>query len=95
MEDNPTPFDQLRLFKNIPVVENLMEVIEKAKKKVHFTETNKLFLVYIYMDDLLLRNLHAERLGDWDEYLTSLTLMVQNLAGTGHRAYTNSEKNKY
>ena len=39
------------------------------------------------MYDLLLRNLHAERLGDWDEYITSLKLMVPYFASTGHRAY--------
>ena len=40
------------------------------------------------MYDILIKNLHAERLGNWEEYIQSLKLMLPYFAAAGHRAYT-------
>lgn len=88
LEDNDTPLD-VGLLKDSPIVQNLIEVVGRVGNDLS-SGTNGLFLEYIKMFDILLRNLHAERLGNWSEYLISLKHMLPYFAGTGHRAYTRS-----
>ena len=49
-----------------------------------FPALNKLWILYIKMDDLLYMNLIAERSGNWSIYLHSLRLVLTYFAGTGH-----------
>ena len=87
-ENNDTPLDAGAL-KDSPIVQNLIEVVGRAAKDLSLG-TNRLFLEYLKIYDILLKNLHAKRLGNWSEYLSSLKLMLPYFAGTGHRAYTRS-----
>ena len=87
IDENDSPLNFASL-KDSPTVAIFMEALDKVKENVSATSrTNKLYLVYLEMFDILLMNIHAERLGDWDMYLLSLKKMLPFFAGTGHRAY--------
>ena len=73
-----TPLD---ISNDNPVISELMDVIQKIKDSLPASDTTQLWLTYIDMYYILLMNLHAERLGDWDRYLASLRLMLPYMVG--------------
>ena len=71
----------------ISMLESKIEDIKKERSK---SETNKLWLTYIQMVDILNANLMAERSGNWGLYHSSLQDMLTFLAGSGRNNYTKS-----
>jgi hypothetical protein len=63
------------------VIAELMEVVNNIKDSLPDSDLTRLWLTYIDMYDILLMNLHAERLGDWDKYISSLRLMLPYMVG--------------
>ena len=62
-ENNDTPLD-LSLLEDYPLVANLLEVVDKVKEEVSSSGSSRLYLVYLKMHEIRLRNLNAERLGN-------------------------------
>ena len=74
-----------------PVVTNLRDVIQEVEEGLsEKSKVDKLFIQYIHMHDILFMNLHAERLGNWEQYIKSLKLMLPYFVASGHRNYTRS-----
>ena len=62
----------------------------KLRNDLSASDTNKLWLVYLDMVDILHMNLTAERTGNWELYLHSCRCMLPYFAATGHNNYTKS-----
>ena len=76
-----------------PIVDSLVEVLDKARDDLSSTNpTNKIFFMYLDWYDSLLNNLHAERMGLWDKYVSSLKGMTPFQAAGGRRSYTKCNK---
>ena len=54
------------------------------------SRTSKLWMQYCDMVDILRNFITAERLGEWDQHLQSITEMLPYLAAAGHNNYTKS-----
>ena len=79
-------FDSLE---KAPIVEDMTNLVKEIRSSVTVrSPVNELFLQYLDMYDILLMNIHAERLGDWKRYLRSLELMLPYMAAAAHRPYT-------
>lgn len=70
-----------------PVVQNLLQIVTETKEMLSLSPTNKLFFMYLDLYDAFLNNLHAERLGLWDDYVVSLQNLLPFLAAAGRRNY--------
>ena len=75
-----TPINFETEIKCIAMLENK---INEIKKKLVGSETNKLWLIYMEMVDILNLNLMAERSGNWKLYLSSLRDMLPLFDGSG------------
>ena len=74
---------------DVDCISMLESKIEDIKKELSKSETNKLWLVYIQMVDILNANLMAERSGNCCLYRSSLQNML-TFAGSGRNNYTKS-----
>ena len=65
-------------FRNVTLIdENLLQIVQEKKDSLaENSDLYKLLVQYIDMYDLLLLNLHSERLGDWEGLKLSLRLML-------------------
>ena len=75
---------------DVDCISMLESKIEDIKKELSKSETNKLWLTYIQMVDILNANLMAERSGNWGLHLSSLQDMLPFFAGSGRNNYTKS-----
>ena len=76
-----------------PIVDSLIEILDKAREDLSSSNlTNKIFFMYLDWYDAFLNNLHAERLGLWDEYVSSLKGMTPYQAAGARRSYTKCNK---
>ena len=73
---------------DVDCISMLESKIEDIKKELSKSETNKLWLTYIQMVDILNANLMAERSGNWGLYRSSLQDMLTFFAGSGRNNYT-------
>ena len=87
VEENDTALDLDALCKTLQVT-HLSQLIEDVQKTMIICGIDWLASEYLRMYDILMMNYHAERLGLWDDYVSSLQLMLPYMAGAGHRPYT-------
>ena len=71
------------------------EVIQKPKESLkskvcslHTSRTASLWLQYLDMIDILRNFIRAQRVGNWELHLQSLSDMFPYLAASGHNYYT-------
>lgn len=64
--------------------------LEALKSSLKSSRTAKLFMQYSEMVSIFRKFLKAERTGDWDLYLSSLSEMLPYLAAAGHNLYAKS-----
>ena len=75
---------------DVDCISMLESKIEDIKKELSKSETNKLWLTYIQMVDILNANLMAERFGNWGLYFSSLQDILPFFAGPGRNNCTKS-----
>ena len=75
---------------DVDCISMLESKIEDIKKELSKSETNKLWLTYIQMVDILNANLMAERSGNWGLHRSSLQDMLTFFAGSGRNNDTKS-----
>ena len=72
------------------VITEMHRLLSKWENSRTCLRTARLWLQYIEMVDILKQFLQAERLGNWELHLKSLSEMLPYLAAGGHNLYTKS-----
>ena len=70
------------------VIVKISEAIAEKKEQLKYSRTAKLWLQYMDMIDILRKYIRAERTGNWELHLQTLSKMLPFLAASGHNNYT-------
>jgi len=72
------------------VIAEINKALEEKKEDLKSSRTAKLWLQYMDMIGILRRYIRAERTGNWELHLQTLSEMLPFLAASGHNNYTKS-----
>ena len=71
-------------------ISSIDEALRRTKSDLERFPTGKLWLQYMHMIDVLRRFLKAERTGQWELHIASVSEMLPFMAAAGHHLYTKS-----
>ena len=72
------------------LMNKVRDALQTEAKALKSSRTAALWLQYMEMVDILRRFIRAERTGDWELHLQSLSEMLPYMAASGHNNYTKS-----